>query len=348
MDRGNTKSEGSAWLEGEWPGFSRPPRLSAREGTLRGLASVTASKARFQKVPEPSSDVEKEKPAQQKPEAPSWLIEKIAEASKNTRTIYVLYLSFLAYCTLTVVSTSDRQIVLDEGASLPVIGVDVPFNIFIVAAPVLAVLFFCYLQLYLQRLKSLRQDLWENYAPAGKKRIYPWLVNIADNPEPGWVGVLQRAVVQVLLWWLLPLALTLIACLYLKKHVPLWSYVMGLSPGVGTLLVLYFWHQYEERGRPFWGSWARVAMVASMAAFEIFVLLFAIPRSLEGRRTLGVGFFIDLSDEVLITERKAEYDVPWLDLEGYHLEGANLDGAVLKNARIRWLIFRGLAFAMRS
>lgn len=286
---------------------------------------------------------------EEKPEAPSWLIETIAEASKNARTVYVLYVSFLAYCALTAVSTTDRQIVLNEGASLPVIGVEVPFNVFIVAAPVLATFFFCYLQLYLQRLKSLRRKLRADYPADNRKQIYPWMVNIAEDPEPGWTGNFQRGVVQISLWWLLPSVLTLIAWLYLKKHVPVWSYVMGWVPVFGAFLVLYFWHQYEKQERRpgeiwFWlkdvffrpkRNWPRSLMFVFAIVLGVFNSV-AINRSFEGKRTLGGAFFIDLSNQVLVTERKAEYDVPWLDLEGFHLEGATLDGAVLKNARLKW------------
>jgi uncharacterized protein YjbI with pentapeptide repeats len=270
------------------------------------------------------------------PEAPQWLVDNIAEASKNTRSIYLLYLGFLAYCALTVVSTSDRQLILNEGASLPVIGVEVPFNIFIVAAPLLAIFIFCYLQLYLQSLKRLRVDLRENYAPIDGKRLYPWMINIAENPKQEVIGKLQRWAVQISLWWLLPAVLTLITYWFLKKHVPFWSYVMGLVPGIGAAIVLYFWSQYQVRGHWLWGKKARILMVGTVALFELYIMLFAIPRSLDGRRTLGGGFFLDLSYEILVTERKSEYDVPWLELRGVHLEGAFLHGSVLRNADLRF------------
>ena len=59
---------------------------------------------------------------------PDWLIENIAEASKNARKIYFLYIGFLAYCALTVFSTTDRQIILNETARLTIVNLDVSLN----------------------------------------------------------------------------------------------------------------------------------------------------------------------------------------------------------------------------
>lgn len=61
-----------------------------------------------------------------KPEDPQELIDNIAEASKNARKIYLLYLGFLAYCALTVFGTNDRTLVLNEPAHLPIVNVGVP------------------------------------------------------------------------------------------------------------------------------------------------------------------------------------------------------------------------------
>lgn len=41
----------------------------------------------------------------------------------------MLYIGFLAYCALTVVSTTDRQIVLIEPAKLPIINVEVALTV---------------------------------------------------------------------------------------------------------------------------------------------------------------------------------------------------------------------------
>jgi hypothetical protein len=182
----------------------------------------------------------------QKPKAPTSLIENIAEASKNARKIYFLYIGFLAYFGLTVVSTSDRQIILNEKASLPFLGLEVSLDGFFIIAPLMAILVFVYLQLYLYRLKTSIDDLRNNYAPVEKWRLYPWMINIAKDPDSGLVGQLQGIVVKFSLWILLPLILTLISIWFVKKHDPFLSYIVGISPMLGAFVALFFWCQYED------------------------------------------------------------------------------------------------------
>ncbi len=46
-----------------------------------------------------------------KPTAPSWLLENIAELSKSTRTLHLLFVTFLLYSGITVLSSTDRKII---------------------------------------------------------------------------------------------------------------------------------------------------------------------------------------------------------------------------------------------
>jgi hypothetical protein len=94
-------------------------------------------------------------PSEEKPNASYRLLDNITEASKNARQIYFLYMGFLAYCTLTVFGTFDRQIVLNKTTSLPIIGMDVSLNAFYIASPIIIILVFVYFQLYLLKLRSL-------------------------------------------------------------------------------------------------------------------------------------------------------------------------------------------------
>ncbi len=73
-----------------------------------------------------------------KPAAPDWLLDNIAEAFKKRPQEFTwLYIGFLAYCALTVVSTTDRQIVLNEPAKLPIINVEVALNGFFLPSDLL-------------------------------------------------------------------------------------------------------------------------------------------------------------------------------------------------------------------
>ena len=61
-------------------------------------------------------------------QAPDWLFDNIAEASKNARRIYLLYIGALAYFALTVFTTPDRRIFFNEPTRLPIVNLEVSFN----------------------------------------------------------------------------------------------------------------------------------------------------------------------------------------------------------------------------
>lgn len=273
---------------------------------------------------------------------PSWLIDNIAEASKNARSIYFVYIGFITYCALTVVGTTDRQLVLNETARLPIINMDVSINGFFILAPLLAIGIFIYFQLYLQRLNGLIRDLRTNYAPIEKRRLYPWMLNIAEDPEPGFAGRVQRFVVQLTLWWSLPVVLLLFAMWVVKKHELLISYIVTLLPLLGLVIVFVFWHYYENPGGrlDFGKSFFKeqrskkrtLAVLGAGLLIAEFALLFVFIPFAKNFKT----FCVDLSNQVLAKEPEKDYkNLYWHRLNGAHLEGANFSNSVLKRADLR-------------
>ncbi len=108
-----------------------------------------------------------------KKEPPDWIFDNIAEASKKARRIYTIYVSLRAYCGITVVSTTDLQLVLNLPARLPIINIEVSLEGFYLIAPILCILTFVYLQLYLHRIKGLITQLKTTYDFREHRRTYP-------------------------------------------------------------------------------------------------------------------------------------------------------------------------------
>jgi len=318
-----------------------------------------------------ATDAEKTEEAktseEEKPPAPDWLIDNIAELSRNARSIYLIYLGFLAYCAITIVGTTDRQILLDESVRLPLVGVDVSFTGFFVIAPLVAIGTFVYLQLYLQRLKRLKNTLRTEYEPVETGRLYPWMLNVVDDPNPGFVGWLQRAVVKMVLWWMLPVVLFLFAIWYLKAQDPVWGWVVIGMPVIGSMTVLYFWEQYENRtnlsrqltrvnrNRLFLIAGSLLLQSVIIFIFVQITILGDIPiaqgeqadtdsewgglSSLDDQNTVWLPAFalnivkVDVSYQSLIAEQK--YARYWADLSNKRLYGANLAASTLINADLR-------------
>lgn len=150
------------------------------------------------------------------------------EASKHARRIYYLYIGFLTYCALTVVSTKDRQLVIPgEDVRLPIVDIEVSLEGFFIVAPIICIVVFVYYRLYSHRLRSLISQLTEE-TPFKAEKLYPWMVNIAHKPDSGFIGTLQSGAVSFTTWFMLPLVLFLFAFWYFKKHDPVMSWVIGV------------------------------------------------------------------------------------------------------------------------
>jgi hypothetical protein len=291
-------------------------------------------------------------------QAPDWIIGNIAEASKGAQQVFFIFVSLLSYCAITITATADRQIILNSTVQLPLLNSTVSLDGFFIVGPFVSMLVFAYLQLYLQRLKGLIHQL-KQYGPIEARRLYPWALTIAEDPEPGSVGLLQQAITAFCLWWLLPLVLLLFAAWSIKKHSLLLSYTVASLPLLGLLEVVYFWSKYGGRGR--WLGLSRSMLSLSLVVIMASTILqtYVIPDATLGgiraltnsqpgntvaerwRAFLHSWTCVDLSYQVLVSEQKKEYDTLWVDLEGVHLEGANLDHTILKLANLKNAYLQG-------
>lgn len=278
------------------------------------------------------------------------IIDNIKEASKNARQIYFLYIGILAYCAFTVVSTTDRQIILNAKVNLPIININVSLNGFFILCPLIAISIFVYFQLYLQILRGLITKLSDSNANNKKEHLYPWMLNVIDDPTVGFIGKLQKTFVSFSLWWSLPIVMSLFSLWYVKKHDPIWSYVLGAMPILGTTASIYFWFHFKinKEGYKFKNKTdhilnfikinaSKIALAIIIVSYETFLFCVFIPTANElgGDSKLKKLFCVDLSYQKLITEQNPIYDgLYWLDIKGVHLEGANLEASVLKLANL--------------
>lgn len=285
-----------------------------------------------------------------KREVPSWVFDHIAELSKNARTIHTVYVVFLIYCALTVITTPDRKIILDEQARLPIVNLDVPFSGFVSIAPLIAIFIFVYFQLHVQVIKRKICELYLKCDPVDRGRLYPWILNMAEESEEGFFGKLQRATASVSLWLLLLVVLFLLTAFTTQKRdVNLSVYVWVVS-FTGSCLVILFWCRYQaipgnvptasketSRFRELFGE---LECPLDMQKLAVAVLIFM----LYGYLILVIAYQetarpkwleVDLSYQVLIKEQKPEYGIYWVDMRGFHLERAHLESSVLIKADLR-------------
>lgn len=306
-----------------------------------------------------SNKISSTKPSEsnKKLKVPSWLLEKISEASKNTRKIYFLYIGFLIYSAITVVSTSDRQIILNDSVRLPILKMDVSLDYFFILAPLITIFIYIYLQSFLSIRKDLINRLKTYYPQIGREHLYPWILVALDYPKQGLSGRFQSTMVKFSVRFSLPLVLAIISTWFVKKHDPILTYIIGLAPAFGAIIVLWFWLRYENVKfkksqilKLILNNLGKNVLIFIVVAYEIIFIFFIIPCANEGFPQVGryesnenktlyllKSFFcVDLSYQVVVTKPDVDYEeTHWAVLNGVHLEGAMLAFTVLKRADLR-------------
>ena len=280
----------------------------------------------------------------EKPEAPQKLLNAIKDNTLIAKRLYQIYLLLLTYCFLVVLGTTDYQMLTNQASRLPISGFEIfasPITIFVLAFPV-SLSIFIYFQLYLDKLNKLLTYLHDNYDSQEMNFISPWIINFAKYPDKGTIGKLQVLVSTISLWILLPLLQSLISFRFVKTHIPIVTYILGLAPAVTTLIILWFWNLFESKKlqRKYSVSMMLVNLKVNMGkniftfmlvSFSILLVFIIIPRANDGRRIKNLEslMFYDFSYQKLSTGKSDSREVYSLNWQGIHLEGANLISSVL-------------------
>lgn len=274
---------------------------------------------------------------------PDRMRDVIDKASQHARMIYYLYLGFISYCAVTVFSTTDRQLVLKgHTTELPILGVSVPLEGFFIVAPLLCIGLFVYFMLYLYRLNTLVGELDKycrnplNKHNFNRRELYPWMINIARDPEPGLIGLLQKLIVGLTLWFTLPTTLFIFAFKFAKKHDEIFSYMLSGITFTSIFLVILFYQQLNPQRyiNKLQNTLTGISLVVVLTA-SFFVTFMIIPRINDGDFKWAN---LDLRNEILVAVPKESEQFEqgyWVDLEGVNLNGANLSNSVLKRGNLR-------------
>jgi uncharacterized protein YjbI with pentapeptide repeats len=155
-------------------------------------------------------------------------LKHVNEVSQIARPIFLTIITICFYSLLTLATTKDADLLTNTAASaLPVIQTEFPIAWFYLVAPFVIVLVFVYFHLYLQRLWAALAALPAIF-PDGQsldKKAYPWLLNglVRANFERlrkdrARVSYLENAVSIFLVWWLVPLTISLFWSRYLSRQ----------------------------------------------------------------------------------------------------------------------------------
>jgi uncharacterized protein YjbI with pentapeptide repeats len=175
----------------------------------------------------------------------------VDEGSKNSRKLFVTMLLACLYCWLTISSTTDTALILGSASlALPIVQTPIPVVAFFVAAPILLLVIYLYLQFSLQ-------SLWESFAslpaifPDGRplhERAYPWFMNSLVRIR---FPLLEKNCPQlprfhvfcarILAWWTVPFTLVAFWARFLVRHS--WTFIafQTILICLAVWLATWFW-----------------------------------------------------------------------------------------------------------
>lgn len=257
-------------------------------------------------------------------------LRNVKETSRNAQTMYLSLIALCAFVLLTVATTTDAQLILDNfRLKLPIVGADISVVLFYVSAPLLGLLVFLYLHMYLAHLWELAAALPAVF-PDGlplRRKLYPWMLNLVieewqregpgtqhDSQWKAWFRFERlRAWTAIFLGWgLLPLTIVGVAYRFLVRHDAAFSYVLM---GLLILSVLFASVAYER---------ARLEVRSEKAARKWWV------PAVWTAVALGAGFYATYQG----LQGKLPGTTPNIQLRGVDLKGHNFGSVDLSYANL--------------
>ena len=264
-----------------------------------------------------------------------WL-KHVEETSRKASRVFLIKLMSCLYAWLVMLSVKDLFLISNEAiAPLPMIGTLIPFSSFFWFAPIVIVMIFLYFHIYLQRL-------WEDVAafpavfPDGKpldKKVYPWLVSgilranvpyLRDTHLPFFS--LQRVVIIVIAWCVVPITLAAFLFTYLVKHDPVGTsvHLVLLSLSIWMSVAFYKNATATMQGKkrnPFkFKEWRTDGRTPKAVVMAVVTVLFG-----------GILFYGPVP---LPTANLSAVNLQGADLRRANLKGAKLDGANIRSVRL--------------
>jgi uncharacterized protein YjbI with pentapeptide repeats len=301
-------------------------------------------------------------------------LKNVEETSRNARTIYLTLIALCAFALLTVATTTDVQLILDNfRLRLPILSADIPVALFYVIAPIVGLLVFAYLHLYLAHLWELVSKLPAIF-PDGlplRRKLYPWMLNLVievwqrEKRQTGWEEVGWRAWFRIdcfretvgawvrldqlrawtaifLGWGLVPLTICAVGYRYLVRHDATISYLLIVALTITVLFASSFYQHARStvRGENIGRRWT-IPML--LTAITILTGIYVTERGFEGQlwRTTAILDRQDLSQADLVEARLDGANLTKAILLGANLYRAHLKGAILSEADLKGAELQG-------
>lgn len=283
-------------------------------------------------------------------------LKNVEETSKNARAIFFTLLAICAFALLATATTTDAQIVLNNfRLNLPIVNAEVSVLLFFICAPILILLVFVYLHMYLAHLWELIGNL-PAYFPDGlplRQKLYPWMLNLIveewrkDHKDKNSNEVFYKFRVFIaafLGWWLAPLSIFFIHYRFFVRQDFDLSGLLLFVFFAAVFLALYFYLSAKESVMA--SKFHLLKNPTRLSKKDIF--FFRLIRFATITTILFAGIWFNFNGLL----GKLPGTSPKIELRGINLEGhvfgevdlkdANLSFAKLNNADLRKVELDGI------
>lgn len=292
----------------------------------------------------------------------------ISDPAKISNVFFLIYTIHVLCSTLAMLGLSDPQLVLFKRMPLPLFGFRLGVDIFFMAVPFMAVLFFLCFHAFALRppghgswkmrnprdsAAPLSSRVIPSSGPVEKRSWFPGLCSSAGGLRPRILRSFVMGVFSFVFYGSLPAFLIFTAFSYLKRHEPAGSYVLAASVFVGVAAVIWMRHIHRvdlgEKTKSFPAG--LFCLIPVFLACEILLLGFLIPWTRTGVAPRKYKFNLERFFRPLIYVSLSSLDLSALkaddanlDLRSFkkvHLGGAVLNGAVLRGLDLGRIYLRG-------
>lgn len=148
----------------------------------------------------------------------SWIQDAIRSSSESAHKSLIAYIGVAAYCTLTLTSITDRDLLLNSGVMLPVLNISVSLERFAIAGPILVFILFLYMHSGVINLADLfyrgkKANISESISHSFINRFLSHQLRLS---KPGFLEQVQFPIFILCLYFSLPLMISLFATTYAK------------------------------------------------------------------------------------------------------------------------------------
>jgi uncharacterized protein YjbI with pentapeptide repeats len=223
------------------------------------------------------------------PQSPSALQTAVNESAGRAAALWTTFVTLGAYLLVATGSVKHRDLFLDASIKLPILGVDLPVTGYFVVAPLVLLIFHCYLLLQLERLSIKTREyntLVREQVPIGSDRRlvgyrlidFPYLQYLASAGERRSDHVrLLPISISLLTIILFPLILFLQFQLMFLPYQAEWiTWIHRLCLALDVAVVWYFWLRVgPDPDSEVKSVWTRAVTIAGAAILICFSWLIA-------------------------------------------------------------------------